>query len=113
VATQVIVRAYGGEAPTGRSRKSQLENLSGAKVCVLQKVPSERLTPTPGRATPGHFGGETMTRTEYGAQVTAIIDAATGGFEYPESFESDVDACFNRRMTPEQAAEKLLADYTG
>jgi hypothetical protein len=54
-----------------------------------------------------------MTRTEYGAQVTAIIDAATGGFEYPESFESDVDACFNRRMTPEQAAEKLLADYTG
>ena len=52
-----------------------------------------------------------MTRTEYGAKVTEIIDAATGGFEYPESFEADVEVCFVKRMTPEAAAEKLMADY--
>ena len=52
-----------------------------------------------------------MTRTEYGVQVTAIIDARTGGYDYPDSFDSDVDVCFMRRMTPESAAEKLLSDY--
>jgi hypothetical protein len=53
-----------------------------------------------------------MTTTAYGAKVTELIDQRTGGFEYPESFESDVAACFARRLTPEQAAEKLLADYS-
>ena len=53
-----------------------------------------------------------MTRTMYGALVTAVIDERTGhSFEYPDSFEADVDACFMRQLTPEGAADKLLADY--
>lgn len=52
-----------------------------------------------------------MTRTTYAAKITEIIDAATGGREYPESFDADVDACFARRMPAEDAAEKLLADW--
>ena len=52
-----------------------------------------------------------MTRSEYGALVTAAIDAAAGGTEYPESFDADVDACFLRRESVEAAAEKLRAEY--
>ena len=52
-----------------------------------------------------------MTRTEYGAKVTALIDEASGGFEYPDRFEADVDSCFVRRLTPEDAAVELLATY--
>lgn len=52
-----------------------------------------------------------MTTTQYAAKVTEIIDERTGGFEYPESFDSDVASCLARRLTPEQAADKLLADY--
>jgi len=52
-----------------------------------------------------------MTATQYGAKITAIIDERTGGFEYPESFESDVNACFVRWMSPQSAADELLAAY--
>lgn len=53
-----------------------------------------------------------MTASTYAVKVTEIIDAATGNnYEYPDSFDSDVSTCFTLRMTPEQAAEKLLADY--
>jgi hypothetical protein len=55
-----------------------------------------------------------MTQTEYGVKVTAAIDEASGGTtEYPDSFEADVATCFLQRLTPEQAATKLLAEYSG
>lgn len=53
-----------------------------------------------------------MTEGNYAAKVTAIIDNLTGGFEYPDSFDNDVAVCFLRRLSPENAAEELLADYT-
>jgi hypothetical protein len=53
-----------------------------------------------------------MTRTEYGVKVTELLDAHTGGeFEYMEGFDSDVDAYFLNRLSPEEAAAKLLEDY--
>jgi hypothetical protein len=52
-----------------------------------------------------------VTQTQYGVAVTRIIDERTGGFDYPPSFESDVAACFLRRLAPEQAAAELLAEY--
>jgi hypothetical protein len=53
-----------------------------------------------------------MTQSMYAAKITEIIDAQhPDGYVYPESFDSDVAACFARRMTPEAAAEKLLADW--
>jgi hypothetical protein len=52
-----------------------------------------------------------VTRTEYGVKVTALIDEQTGGFEYPDSFESDVGVCFLQRLSPEAAAEQLLTEY--
>ena len=53
-----------------------------------------------------------MTTTEYNAKVTAIIDRDAGpDFEYPNSFDSDVAACFQKRMSPEDAAAELLKDY--
>lgn len=53
-----------------------------------------------------------MTRTTYEAKITAIIDEATGGtFEYPESFDSVVEACFLNRMSPEAAASSLMSNY--
>ena len=55
-----------------------------------------------------------MTQAQYSGKVTELMDAATGGeFEYPASFDADVAACFQQRLTPEQAAEKLLAEYAG
>ncbi len=51
-----------------------------------------------------------MTRTEYGCQITAIIDEQTGGIEYPESFESEVSARFLRREPLEEAAAAILTD---
>lgn len=54
-----------------------------------------------------------MTLGLYIGIVTAIIDAQFDGFIFPDGFDSDVDICFVRRMTPEEAAEELLADYMG
>lgn len=54
-----------------------------------------------------------MTQTEFGVRVTEIIDEHTGGgIEYPPNFESDLAACFLRRLSPQEAAEELLAEYT-
>lgn len=53
-----------------------------------------------------------MTQIEYSGAVTTAIDEATSGFEYPASFDSDVSACFARRLSVEDAVAKLLQDYT-
>jgi hypothetical protein len=52
-----------------------------------------------------------MTLTAYAAKVTFLIDDRIEDFSFPESFESDVEACFLRRMSPEDAAEHLLATW--
>jgi hypothetical protein len=52
-----------------------------------------------------------MTLNEYASLVTVEMDGGAGGFEYPESFESDVAVCFTKRMSVEEAAAKLLAEY--
>lgn len=53
-----------------------------------------------------------MTLTQYAAAVTDLIDpAAARGYEFPDSFDSDVEACFLQRLSPEQAAEKLTTEY--
>lgn len=52
-----------------------------------------------------------MTKSDYARQITEIMDSMTGGMEYPESFECDVDVCWLKRMPAEAAAAKLLADY--
>lgn len=54
-----------------------------------------------------------MTASHYAARVTEIIDAATGhAFVYPDNFDSDIAACMQQRLTVQQAADKLLAEYT-
>lgn len=52
-----------------------------------------------------------MTKSDYTAQITEIMDGMTGGMEYPDSFESDAEFCWPKRMPPAEAATKLLADY--
>lgn len=54
-----------------------------------------------------------MTRSDYASEITTIIDDQTGGVEYPDSFDGDVEACFLARMPVEQAAAKLQADWFG
>jgi hypothetical protein len=51
------------------------------------------------------------TMTNYAAEVTRLMDAAYPEANYPESFETDVAACFARRISAEEAAERLMADY--
>lgn len=54
-----------------------------------------------------------MTQSEYAARITSLVTENAGpNFEFPDSFDGDVQACFLRRMTPEAAAAKLLADWT-
>lgn len=53
-----------------------------------------------------------MNRTTYQVKVTEAIDAAMGpNFEYPASFEADVDNCFGRHLSAEEAAEELTSEY--
>ena len=53
-----------------------------------------------------------MTHSEYASEITRIIDEQTGhSVEYPDSFESDVEACFVRRMSVEDAAEHLYNEW--
>jgi len=55
-----------------------------------------------------------MTRSEYASAITKTIDEATGyTAEYPESFESDIDACFLQRLSVEDAYEKLYEQWFG
>lgn len=54
-----------------------------------------------------------MNRTSYQVEVTELIDAAMGpDFEYPASFEADVDNCFGRHLSAADAAEELASDYS-
>lgn len=53
-----------------------------------------------------------MTQSEYAGEITRIIDEMTGhSFQYPETFESDVAACFLAHTPVEQAAEKLFEEW--
>lgn len=52
------------------------------------------------------------TLTEYAAAITRLIDEATGAsFTYPDTFDGDAEACFAKRMAPQEAADKLMLDY--
>jgi len=51
-----------------------------------------------------------MTLTAYECRVTEIIDELRGDeFDWPESREGDIHACFLRHMQPEEAADHLLS----
>lgn len=53
-----------------------------------------------------------MNRSVYEVKVTELIDNALGpDFEYPTSFEADVENCFGRQLSVRQAAEELIQDY--
>ena len=55
-----------------------------------------------------------MNLSTFAAEVTEIIDAefaGRGGFFYPDSFDSDVEACFRTRMSAKAAANKLMGEY--
>jgi len=51
-----------------------------------------------------------MTATQFGASVTAIIDAATGGtFEFPDDFESVCARLMAAQMSAEEAAAEIMS----
>ena len=55
-----------------------------------------------------------MTLKEYAAQLTEIMDGGPGSpapFDYPESFDGDVERCFRQGLTAAEAAEWLLVSY--
>lgn len=55
-----------------------------------------------------------MTKSHYAGKITAIIDEQTGGtFEYPDTFDSDVDAHFLQRTDTEAAARLLWIEWNG
>ncbi len=49
------------------------------------------------------------TATEYGAQITELIDAEYHGFAYPDDFESEVQAHFLRRTPVREAATAIVS----
>lgn len=54
-----------------------------------------------------------MNQMQYAARVTEILDQQMGpDFEYPDSFDNDIAACFQKRMTVDEAAEELATDYS-
>ena len=52
-----------------------------------------------------------MNRTTYQAKVTELIDGCYPDFEYPSTFEADVDNCLLRHLTADQAADELMREY--
>lgn len=52
-----------------------------------------------------------MKLDQYAAEITAILDEKYGEPEYPESFECDVEACFQQRLGVKDAARKLALEY--
>lgn len=52
-----------------------------------------------------------MTRNEFGAAVRTIVDGMTfGQFDYPASFESELDDFFAQKVSSEDAAKKILLE---
>lgn len=53
-----------------------------------------------------------MTLSQYAGRITQIIDADyCPDFTYPDCFDADVESCFQRRMSTEDAAAKLFAEW--
>lgn len=52
-----------------------------------------------------------MTATQFGIEVTAIIDQATKNeFIYLNSFERDCERLMQAQLTAEEAAEKIMSE---